>query len=60
MSCATFVVAGRADAGPGPTASPGWVYGEGVHDEPIDPFNGDPADPTAGWTIRATTRRRIR
>jgi hypothetical protein len=23
-------------------------YGEGVHDEPIDPFNGDPADPSAG------------
>ncbi|SCG34384.1 hypothetical protein GA0070560_101273 [Micromonospora halophytica] len=23
-------------------------YGEGVHDEPIDPFNGDPADPAAG------------
>jgi len=25
-----------------------WDYGGGVHDEPIDPFNGDPADPTAG------------
>ncbi|SBV29652.1 hypothetical protein GA0070620_5232 [Micromonospora krabiensis] len=25
-----------------------WVYGEGVHEEPIDPFNGDPADPAAG------------
>jgi hypothetical protein len=23
-------------------------YGKGVHDEPIDPFNGDPADPSAG------------
>lgn len=42
-------VAGRpgAEAG-GRTFAPRWVYGEGVHDEPIDPFNGDPADPTAG------------
>lgn len=23
-------------------------YGKDVHDEPIDPFNGDPADPSAG------------
>ncbi len=23
-------------------------YGGGVHDEPIDPFNGDPVDPSAG------------
>jgi len=25
-----------------------WDYGGGVHEEPIDPFKGDPADPSAG------------
>lgn len=33
---------------PGGACRGRWVYGEGVHDEPIDPFNGDPADPAAG------------
>ena len=29
---------------------PSGDYGGGVHDEPIDPFNGDPADPSRAWT----------
>lgn len=33
---------------PGRRGGPGNDYGGGVQDEPIDPFNGDPADPSAG------------
>jgi len=37
----------REDA-PGRRGGPGNDYGGGVQDEPIDPFNGDPVDPSAG------------
>jgi hypothetical protein len=32
----------------GGRAGRGYHYGGGVHEEPIDPFTGDPADPSAG------------
>ncbi|GIM82099.1 hypothetical protein Sar04_05470 [Salinispora arenicola] len=35
-------------ARPGQAVTKRGVYGEGVHDEPIDPFTGDPADSAAG------------
>jgi hypothetical protein len=38
----------------GPTWDPVQGYGGEVHDEPIDPFNGDPADPTADLDATST------